>query len=229
VIVRMGLLQKRADIDNQEFRSHWRTGHAALASKLPGLRRYHQNHVVDRQQLGITYARSSLELDGFSELWFDDMPSMQGAFKNEKQVNELGEDEGRFIGELKLITAIQHVVIPKPVGMPLIKRMTTLKRRADVSAEKFAEEWFDVHSVLVKRLPQVKGYTQNLIFDRSHRRGKSAKYEELPIDGIVELWFSDVDSLNAGFASDAGKTLMTHATEFIADMSTFLVETHEVV
>jgi len=229
VIVRMGLLQKRQDIDNNEFRKRWRDGHGPVAKKLPGLRRYHQNHVVDRSQRAITYARGGLDFDGFSELWFDDMPSMQAAFANEGQVKELGEDENRFIGELKLITAIQHVVIPKQDGIPLIKRMSTLKRRPDVSAEKFQEEWIDVHSVLVKRLPQVKGYTQNLIFDRAHGRGKPAKYDELAIDGIVELWFADVDSLNAGFASDAGKTLMTHATEFIAEISTFLVETHEVI
>jgi len=225
----MGLLQKRADIDFQEFRARWRNGHGPIASKLPGLRRYHQNAVTDRQQRGVTYARDGLDFDGFSELWFDDAPSMQAAFANEKQVNELAEDEGRFIGELKLISAIQHVVIPTPSDMPLIKRMTTLKRRPDVSAEKFQEEWFDVHSVLVKRLPQVKGYTQNLIFDRSHGRRKPATYNELPIDGIVELWFTDTNSLNEGFASDAGKTLMTHAAEFIAAMSTFLVETHKVV
>jgi uncharacterized protein (TIGR02118 family) len=227
MIVRMGLLQKRSEIGSQDFRRHWRESHGPLAAKLPGLRRYHQNHVVDREQRGITYARGGLDFDGFSELWFDDLPSMQAAFATE-QVKELGEDESRFIGELKLITAVQHVVIPKPAGVPLIKRMSTLRRRADVNAEKFAAEWFDVHSVLVKRLPQVKGYTQNLIFDRSHGRGKPARYEELPIDGIVELWFTDVNSLNAGFASDAGKTLMTHATEFIAEISTFLVETHEV-
>jgi uncharacterized protein (TIGR02118 family) len=225
----MGLLQKRADIDFQEFRERWRTGHGPLASKLPGLRRYHQNPVVDRAQRGINYTRGGLDFDGFSELWFDDMPGMQTAFANPAQIKELGEDEDRFIGELKLITAVQHVVIPKPAGVPLIKRMSTLKRRPDVSAEKFKEEWFDVHSVLVKRLPQVKGYTQNLIFDRSLARGKPATYNELPIDGIVELWFTDTDSLNEGFASDAGKTLMTHATEFIAEISTFLVETHEVV
>jgi uncharacterized protein (TIGR02118 family) len=229
VIVRMGLLEKRPDIDTNEFRKLWRDGHGPVAKKLPGLRRYHQNHVVDRAQRGITYTRGGLDFDGFSELWFDDMPSMRAAFANEGQVKELGEDEAHFIGEMKLITAVQHVVIPKPAGVPLIKRMSTLKRRPDVSAEKFKEEWFDVHSVLVKRLPQVKGYTQNLIFDRSFGRSKSARYEELPIDGIVELWFTDVDSLNAGFASDAGKTLMTHATEFIAEISTFLVETHEVV
>jgi uncharacterized protein (TIGR02118 family) len=224
----MGLLQKRADIDQQEFRTHWRTGHGALAAKLPGLRRYHQNHIVDRTQRGITYARDGLDFDGFSELWFDDVPAMQAAFASD-EVKALAADEDRFISDLKLISAVQHVVIPTPTDVPLIKRMTTLKRRPDVSAEKFQEEWFDVHSVLVKRLPQVKGYTQNLIFDRSHGRGKPATYNELPIDGIVELWFTDTDELNQGFGSDAGKTLMTHATEFIAAMSTFLVETHKVV
>jgi hypothetical protein len=78
-------------------------------------------------------------------------------------------------------------------------------------------------------LPEVKAYTQNLIFDRAHGRGRPATYDELPIDGIVELWFSDRESLDAGFGSAAGKTLMTHASEFIAEISTFLVETHEVV
>jgi uncharacterized protein (TIGR02118 family) len=228
VIVRMGLLQKRSDISSHDFRRHWRDSHGPLAARLPGLRRYHQNYVVDRAQRGITYARGGHDFDGFSELWFDDLPSMSAAFATE-QVQQLGEDEDRFIGELKLITAIQHVVIPKPSDFPLIKRMSTLKRRADISSEKFMIEWFDVHSFLVKRLPEVKGYTQNLIFDRSHARGRPATYEELPIDGIVELWFTDVDALNAAFASDAGNTLMTHASEFIAEISTFLVETHEVV
>jgi uncharacterized protein (TIGR02118 family) len=228
VIVRMGLLQKRFDIGSHDFRRHWRDSHGPLAAKLLGLRRYHQNHVVDREQRGISYARGRNDFDGFSELWFDDVPSMLAAFATE-DVKLLGEDEERFIGGLKLITALQHVVVPKPPGIPLIKRMATLKRRADVSSEKFKSEWFDVHSFLVKRLPEVKGYTQNLIFDRSHGRDRPATYEELPIDGIVELWFTDVDALNAAFASDAGKTLMTHASEFIGEISTFLVETHEVV
>jgi uncharacterized protein (TIGR02118 family) len=184
--------------------------------------------VVDREQRAISYTRGGYEFDGFSELWFDDLPSMQAAFSTDL-VPHLGEDESQFIGDLKLITALQHVVVPTPKGVPLIKRMSTLKRRPDVSAEEFKSEWLDVHSFLVKRLPQVKGYTQNLIFDRSHGRGKPATYDELAIDGIVELWFEDPKSLDAAFASDAGKTLMTHATEFISEISTFLVETHEVV
>ena len=228
MIVRMGLLQKRADLSTADFGRHWRDVHGPLAAKLPGLRRYHQNLVVDRQQRGIAYARGAHDFDGISELWFDDVPSMQRAF-SAKSVEDLARDEANLIADLKVITAIQHPVIPPPDDVPLIKRMSTLKRRPDVSSEAFQREWFDVHSVLVKRLPQVRGYTQNFIFDRGHGRGRPASYEELPIDGIVELWFSDLESLNAGFGSDAGKTLMTHASEFIAEISTFLVETHEVV
>lgn len=228
MIVRMGLLQKRPDLGVDAFRSHWRDSHGPIAAGLPGLRRYHQNHVVDREQRAISYARGRDDFDGFSELWFDDLPSMSAAFAGE-QVRQLAEDEDAFIGGIKLITALQHVVVPTPAGVPLVKRMSTLKRRPDISAERFKSEWFDIHSFLVKRLPQVKGYTQNLIFDRSHGRGRPASYAELPIDGIVELWFDDVDSLNAGFASDAGRTLMTHASEFIGEISTFLVDVHEVV
>ena len=228
MIVRMGLLRKHPDLSMDAFRRHWRESHGPLAAKLPGLRRYHQNHVVDREQRGVDFTRCRDDFDGFSELWFDDIPSMSAAFATE-HVKRLGEDESQFIGELDLITAIQHVIVPKPAGVPLLKRMSTLKRRPDVDAETFKSEWFDVHSFLVKRLPQVKGYTQNLIVDRSHGRGNPATYDDLPIDGIVELWFEDVGSLNAAFASDAGKTLMTHATEFIAEISTFLVETEEVV
>jgi uncharacterized protein (TIGR02118 family) len=227
MIVRMGLLQK-AELELAEFRSHWLNLHGPLAAKLPGLRRYHQNHIVDRQQRGISYARGAWDFDGISELWFEDLPSMQRAFSTDL-VKELGTDEATFIGDLKLLTAIQRQVIPVPNGERLIKRMSTLKRRPGVSAEKFQREWFDVHSELVKRLPEVKGYAQNLIFDRSHGRGRPITYDEFPVDGIVELWFRDAEDLESGFRSASGKTLMTHAEEFIVEISTFLVDEHEIV
>ena len=228
MIVRMGLLQRKPSLSESEFRRHWWDVHGPLAARLPELRRYHQNHVVDRQQRGISYNRGPHDFDGVSELWFDDFPAMQRAFSSDR-IEQLANDEASLIGDIKLITAIQHVVIPTSVDTSLVKRMSTLKRRQDVSPEQFQHEWFDVHSFLVKRLPDVKGYTQNLIFDRSHGRGRPATYEELPIDGIVELWFEDTDTLNAAFTSDAGKTLMTHASEFISEISTFLVEVNKVV
>jgi len=81
---------------------------------------------------------------------------------------------------------------------------------------------------LLKRM-SIKGYTQNLVIDRNLGRGKPATYDQLPVDGSVELWFADVESLDAAFASDAGRTLITHASEFISEISTFLVEAHVIV
>lgn len=228
MIVRMGLIRRRGDVATPEFRRHWRDSHGPLAARLPGLRRYHQNHVVDRSQRAIAHKRGAADYDGFSQLWFDDLGSMGGAVAS-APMRDLAEDEGRFIGEVEVVTAVPHVVMPKVAGVPLIKRMSTLKRRRDVSPERFQTEWFDVHSALVKRLDGVAGYIQNLVVDRSHGRARPASWDEMPIDGIVELWFRDTDGLNAAFTSDAGRTLMTHAAEFIDEISTFLVETHEVV
>lgn len=228
MIVRMGLIRRRGDLATPDFRRHWRERHGPLAARLPGLRRYHQNHVVDRTQRAIAHKRGTADYDGFSQLWFDDLPSMRAAVETEPMA-DLARDEGHFIGDVAVITAVPHVVVPRARDMSTIKRMSILRRRPDVSPERFLAEWFDVHSFLVKRLDGVLGYTQNLVVDRSRGRADAARYDEMPIDGVVELWFRDAETLDAAFASDAGRTLMAHAAEFIDEISTFLVETHEIV
>jgi len=224
----MGLLKRKANLSTPDFRAHWREIHGPLAAKLPGLRRYHQNHVTDSEQRGIDYPRGPVTFDGISELWFDDEGAMQRAVTSDA-IKALAADEANLLDDIHVITAEQNVVIPTPPGAKLLKRMSTLKRRDDVTPEKFRYEWFEVHSFLVKRLPQVKGYTQNFILDRRRGRGAEVSRDDLPVDGMVELWFEDVQSLQTAFRSPAGITLMTHAREFISEISTFLVEVHEVV
>jgi hypothetical protein len=65
--------------------------------------------------------------------------------------------------------------------------------------------------------------------DADNGRGRPITYDEFPVDGIVELWFRDAEDLESGFRSACGKTLMTHAEEFIAEISTFLVDEHQIV
>jgi hypothetical protein len=45
----------------------------------------------------------------------------------------------------------------------------------------------------------------------------------------VELWFEDTDTLNAAFASAAGKFTMQHATTFIDEITAFVVAERQVV
>jgi uncharacterized protein (TIGR02118 family) len=228
MIVRSGLSKKKPEWTGEDFRRHWRQHHGALAAKLPGLVRYEQNHVTDHAQRGFTYPRGPEELDGFSMLWFNDEKSMRAAMGTEAG-RALVADENHFIGDLRIVTLDQVEVIPPATDRPVIKRMSLLRRRPDVSHDEFVHEWRVEHARLVRRVNGVRGYRQNLIVGREVPKGQPVDYDRLPIDGIVELWFDDAESLNAAFASPRGVTLMTHAREFIAEITTFLVERHVIV
>lgn len=228
MIVRMGLLQKKPDWTSEDFRRHWLNHHGALAARLPGLRRYEQNHVIDKAQRGISYERGPEQLDGFSMLWFDNEEAMRSAIATDAG-RALVADENHFIGDLRIVAIDQVEVIPPGTDRPLIKRMSLLRRRPDVSPEKFKHEWRVEHARLVRATKGMEGYRQNLVVGREVPKGTSVGYESLPIDGIVELWFDNTESLDAAFASAEGRTLMAHARVFISEITTFLVERHVIV
>jgi len=228
MFVRSGLIKKKPEWSDEDFRRHWLGQHADLAARLPGLRRYEQNHVTDSLQRGFTYPRGPEQLDGFSMLWFDSEQAMREAIRTEAG-QALVADENHFIGDLRIVTIDQMEVIEPEADRPLLKRMSLLKRRDDVPPDEFKSEWRQEHAHLVKRVAGVRGYRQNLIVGREAPKGHPVERAGLPIDGIVELWFDDTESLNAAFASPKGQTLMTHAREFIAEITTFLVECHVIV
>jgi uncharacterized protein (TIGR02118 family) len=57
-----------------EFFEHWRDVHGALAARVPGLRRYVQNHAIPE-----AYAFRGMTHDGWSELWFDSLEALHAA------------------------------------------------------------------------------------------------------------------------------------------------------
>src|SRR5687767_6161123 len=66
-------LHRRPGMNPKEFREYWRTKHAPIGAALPGVRKYIQNHA------GAALDGSPPPFDGYSELWFDDMESLQRA------------------------------------------------------------------------------------------------------------------------------------------------------
>lgn len=63
------LLKRKSGTTKEEFLRHWYERHAQIALKMPGIRRYIQNHPVK------TGGRGEPQFDGVAELWFDDMES----------------------------------------------------------------------------------------------------------------------------------------------------------
>lgn len=229
--VRMGLIRKKADWTTEDFQAYWRSQHGPLAARAPNLRGYWQNAVTDRLQRGIDFARGPWDFDGFSQLWFDDAKQAHHAFTDSELAAALIADEKHFLGDLHIITAQQAEVVAVPVEPArgkLLKRISTLRRRTDITEDDFRREW-KVHGDLVREMPGVSGYRQNVVVERELIKGQPCGYDQLPIDGIVELWFENPATLEAAFSSPQGQRTMAHAKTFLAEITAFLVLEHRVV
>ena len=229
--VRMGLIYKHDSWTFEDFQAYWRDKHGPLVAKIPNLREYWQNPVIDRLQRGIDFARGPWNFDGFSQLWFDDAKQADVAFNSSPLSAALIADENHFLGGLHIITARQREVVAvpdAPVRKTLLKRISTLRRRNDVSEEDFRREW-KLHGEMVQEMPGVSGYRQNVVTARERVKGQPSAYSDLPIDGIVELWFETPATLEAAFASPPGQRTMAHAKTFLSEITAFLVQERRIV
>ena len=228
--VRMGLIRKKQDWSFEDFNHYWRDRHGPLAARAPRLREYWQNPVTDRLQRGIDFARGPWDFDGFSQLWFEDAKQADHAFGSSEMAAALIADELHFLGDLHIVTAEQSVVIPLPPEgerRQLLKRISIIKRLPEMSEADFRREW-RIHGDHVRQMPGVSAYRQNVVTARERTKGQPCSYEELPIDGIVELWFKDAQTLDAAFSSPTGQTTMAHAKSFLHEITAFVVDERRV-
>jgi uncharacterized protein (TIGR02118 family) len=229
--VRIGLIRKKPDWTREAFLQYWRATHGPLAARMPNLREYWQNVVTERMRHILSVPPGPWEFDGFSQLWFDDVQQASSAVKDSEFARALIADEQHFLGTLHIVTAIQHVVVTVPGDAgraALWKRMSIVKRRPDITEDDFRSEW-KMHEELIRKLPGVRAYRRNVVISRERIKGQPCDYGDLPIDGIVELWFDDAAAMQAGFASPAGQAATTHAKEFLAEITTFAVVERRVV
>lgn len=70
------VLYRRPDLTVAQFRDNLRGEHGPLAERLPGLRRYVQNHVVADS------TRAHPGWDAVVELWWDDRETMEAAWRS---------------------------------------------------------------------------------------------------------------------------------------------------
>ena len=227
--MRMGLLKKKPDWSDEDFRRYWRERHGPLASRLPGLRAYRQNHVVEARQHDFGELGSRMLFDGFSQLWFDHGTRLREGLSGDIGA-DLIRDENHFLGTLHIVSAESDEIVepPQTQGM-LVKRMSVLKRSDGTRAEDFRREWSEGYAALVRAMPGVRGYRQNVIVARERVKGTPCAYEELPIDGIAELWFDDAQSMEQAFSSAPGCEAMAHAKTFLAEITSFLVREYRVI
>jgi uncharacterized protein (TIGR02118 family) len=98
----------------------------------------------------------------------------------------------------------------------VIKLIAMVKRRPDIDFETFRLRWCEEHPQLVRSMPGVAAYTQNL--------AEGGARKERVYDGIAELWFEDHDAMRAAFASPAGVAAREHEGTFAGDVQALMAE-----
>ncbi len=229
MLVRFGIVGRRPDMSAEEFRNYWRDVHGPLAAAIPGVRRYHQNLVIDDRQLRLDIGRGDWNPDGFSEICFDDDAAMRRALEAPAYAANAA-DIANFIGDFRLAVCTPHIVVPLPADSGnLRKRISLLTRPPGSTPGVFRDEWLGRHAEIVRNLSAVAGYTQNLVIHRGPDPAVNLPYAELPIDGVAEMWFRSTDELRDAVHSPAGEALGAHARGFLGEVTTFEVEVYPVV
>jgi len=109
MIKTIGLLTRKSGWTHEQFMKHWVGTHAPLAHKVPGLRRYVQNHILgERRRADI--ADTAVDLDGIAELWFDDQAALEAAART-PEMKALQADGAKFIGRIKSFIVEEKTII----------------------------------------------------------------------------------------------------------------------
>ncbi|WP_058365664.1 EthD family reductase [Haloparvum sedimenti] len=87
----------------------------------------------------------------------------------------------------------------------MIKLVEFVVRKEELSHAEFADYWLHDHSPIAKEMPGLKRYVTSLPADP----------EQSEYDGVLELYFEDMDALSAAFDSEAGQRTMADAESFL--------------
>jgi uncharacterized protein (TIGR02118 family) len=109
MIKTIGLLTRKNGWTHAQFMKHWVETHAPLAHKVPGLRRYVQNHIAAERTRDDIEA-TAVEIDGIAELWFDDQAALETASRT-PEMKALHADGALFIGRIKSYIVGEKIIV----------------------------------------------------------------------------------------------------------------------
>ena len=104
----------------------------------------------------------------------------------------------------------------------MIKSLSLLTRRPELTHEEFVKHWLEIHGPLALRVPEVRRYVQSHIIDERTRPDIPTTLVE--IDGVAELWFDDRDAMARSNASPEAKALHADGALFIGRIKSFITE-----
>jgi uncharacterized protein (TIGR02118 family) len=103
----------------------------------------------------------------------------------------------------------------------MIKIISLLRRKEGMTHEEFVDYWENVHGPLLRTNPAVRRYVQSHIISVRLTAAAAVTGE---IDGVVELWFDDVEAFNRSWESPVNKAIMEDGANFVGGVTSFVTE-----
>ena len=98
------IVGKRPGLTLDRFFAHWQEHHGPLAARVPGVRRYVQNHAIPEAYAGRAHTH-----DGWSELWFDDLEALHDAARSPEWRAVRASGESLFSYPLAVGVGVERV------------------------------------------------------------------------------------------------------------------------
>ena len=109
----------------------------------------------------------------------------------------------------------------------MIKRISLLTRRPELTHDEFVKHWYEVHGPLARSVPGLRRYVQSHISEEMER--DDIETTALEVDGIAELWYDDKAAMLKAHQSAEAQALFADGALFIGAIKSFVVEEREIV
>ena len=214
----IAIIKRKPGTTVEAFQDYWRTAHADIVRRLPGLRRYVQSHTLPSG-----YRKGEPAWDGIAEIWFDSMDALR-ALRGTPEQAAVDADEPRFIDKATRTTLLtdEHVIKDAPVAAGAAKWVEFLTRRPDLTVEAFQRHWREVHGPIAARIPQIRRYVQSHVRPGAYASGRTPRY-----DGVAITWFDDTQAMRASAATAEYATTRADETNFLASGEAPVIITRE--
>ncbi len=216
----VSFFRRKGGMSVDAFQAYWRTAHAEVVVRMPGMRRYVQSHT-----LLSGYRKGEPIYDGIAEIWFDDTQAMR-ALAQTPQFAAVQADEANFIDRstMGLFITEEHVIKDGPAPSSGVKNVEFVKHRPGMSIEAFQKYWREVHGPLGASIPMVRRYVQ------SHTRRAIYDSGRVPMyDGVALTWFDDTQAMRASAATPEYAQVRADEANFLAPGQVPFIITRESV
>jgi uncharacterized protein (TIGR02118 family) len=198
--------KRKPGMSVEDFQQHWRTTHADIIVKLPGIRRYKQSHVI-----ASAYRKGEPVYDAVAESYFDSTQAMKELAKTPEYAAVLA-DEPNFIDRSTMNSVItdEYVVKEAPLPEGALKSIDFVNRKPGMSVDDFQKYWRETHGALALSAAAMRRYVQNHTRRAVYDSGRTPAY-----DGVAMAWFDSMDALRAAAPTPEFAALREDVPNFI--------------